>query len=152
MELDFNTRLTKSRDIDLYDFNIIDKEYDYSNDMTMYIKWRIVLYAKSDFGITDMYAIIDSVDFEMDYSVLPKDDDDYSDEERNYKLNLPIGEFLTSPLGSSEYHERKNQSYEDKKWVVKKEYEKKDDYDTAPDFILKSVEIDWEHKELTINF
>jgi|TARA_R110001592_G_scaffold20489_4_gene83043 hypothetical protein len=139
-ELKFRSVLKENLDIDLFEFRkIIDKEYDYSNDMDIVIDWRAIIYSR-EYGITSIFPIVDKVSIEINYLWQSETDDDtYGDRE----FKLTIDEFGDDNL------ERKNQSPKDRLWLLKEKYDRKED---ETGMIVKAIEIDFELKTIEVEF
>jgi len=152
MEFDFNTTLTETRDIDLFDFDKkIDKNLDYINDIDVNIKWRAVMYMK-DYGITDNWPIINSLALEMNYQLEEQeyDGENFNPDIEEKKYSLILDDFLTGPLSKSEKIEREKLEYKDKKWIIETEYSVREEHDTS--LFITSIEVYFETKTIIVNF
>ena len=158
MEFDFKTNFNETRDIDLFGFNkMVEKNFDYINNIDVDIKWRAVMYMK-EYGITDNWPIIEKISLNMDYQLEEQDYDGENFnpdiEEKTYELVLDNtkleDDFLTAPLGESEKRERSKFDYKDKKWIVESAYSNREENDTT--LFITSVEIDFETKTIIVNF
>ena len=94
MEFDFKASLNETRDIDLFGFDkIVDKNFDYLNDIEIDIKWRAVMYMK-DYGITDNWPIIDEISLDMNYVQLEPEErvlsEDYGIDGEEKKLQTHL--------------------------------------------------------------
>lgn len=84
-EFEFVSELTsRTKGIDLFHFEEIDKDYDYSYAKEAIITWKLVI-DKRVSGIEGMYPIISSVKFTMDYET-------EDGEEKTYKITIQDNE------------------------------------------------------------
>tara|TARA_R100000908_G_C3742024_1_gene138299 strand:- start:932 stop:1387 length:456 start_codon:yes stop_codon:yes gene_type:complete len=151
MELEFKTTLNESRDIDLFDFDtMIDKEFDYINNIEVNIDWKAVIYTKS-YGIVNNWPIVEGFTFEINYQLLEDEEmEKITDEDKDYEFKLGPLDFLNGPLGTMEKAERDRLPYKDKKWVIKNSYSSREDNETH--LFITGVEIDFESKEINVIF
>ena len=157
MEFNFKTSLTETRDIDLNRFaEIVDKDFDYTNDINIDIDWRAVLYMK-DYGITDNWPIVDKISLNIDYQLEEQEyNGDFNPdiEERKYELVLDNTKledgFLIAPLGKSEKIRREELEYKDRQWIVESSYSMRDENDTS--LFITSIDIDFETKHIIVEF
>lgn len=128
MEFNFTTQISDTSDITLFSFDdIIDKNFDLIEDINIDIKWRGIVYVR-DYGITDIFPVIDTISIEMKYST-----DDEKGKEKSYNLLLNYDNMS---------------EHKDKEWDLDTEYTKRERDDTH--LFITGIEIDFESKEITL--
>ena len=131
MELNFKTKLVDTADISLFAFDkVIDKEFDLIEDINIEINWRGIVYSR-DYGITDIFPIIDTISIEMKYSIFQEDIN--KEDEKSYNLILN--------------HDNMSE-HKDKEWDLDTEYTRRQKDDTH--LFITGIEIDFESKEIML--
>ena len=85
LERKYKSKIDKRKDISLFHFDNIDKEYDYENQIEIKINWQMDIWER-EWGIDTMSITVNSIDMEMVYNAETPE----KDEEREFKKTFDL--------------------------------------------------------------
>ena len=83
--INFKTDITKTKNYSFFNFEVIDKDYEMFEDITIVVDWYVMINLK-EYGIKDLTPIIKSISVEGTYSTI--EDDNNKPYEKPFELIL----------------------------------------------------------------
>jgi hypothetical protein len=132
--INFKTDITKTKNYSFFNFEVIDKDYEMFEDITIVVDWSVMINLK-EYGIKDLTPIIKSISVEGTYSTI--EDDNNKPYEKPFELILQddINFTYVSPY--------------DKEWKMENVEVNPSDYGTLE---IEEVSLDFKDKTIQVEF